>query len=200
MVFQHWRTWLATRGLLPRLLLPAPEQTPPLTEELEQLLLELEQVQQEAEKYSRLYAEAQGDLARMKGRLEQAREKYTRQGQQALLQELLPVFDGLWRAFQERPHDLAGHQWVKGVDLVARQLTVSLRKLGVLYAFGEAGQPFHPQWHEAVAVEIRADLQEGTIVRVHQQGYVLGESLMRPARVTVSALRKPAQLSSSPAT
>ena len=194
MSFEQWRKKFAASRLGSLLLLPAPDPG----EELAQALLELEQVRQdlelarqETEKYYRLYTEAQGDLRRMKERLAKARTEYIRQGQQTLLQELLPVFDDLWRAFQEQPGNLAGHPWVKGVDLVAKQLTASLEKIGVLYAYGEVGQPFHPQWYEAVAVAVRTDLQEGTIVEVHQQGYVLGKRLLRPARVTVSALRKP---------
>ncbi len=191
MIFEQWRAWLATRRIGSLLLLPAHEQTPSLEEELELAYQDLALQQQETEKYRGLYVEAQGDLRRIKQRLEQAQTEYTKQGQQALLQELLPVFDDLWRAFQEKPGDLTGHPWVTGVDLVAKQLTTSLEKLGVLYAYGEVGQPFNPRWYEAVAVAVRLDLQEGTIVEVHQQGYVLGKRVVRPARVTVSALKKP---------
>lgn len=194
MPFEQWRKKFAASRLGSLLQLPAPDPG----EELEQALLELEQVrqdlelaQQEAHKYLGLYAEAQGDLRRVKERSEQARAEYFRQGQQSILRELLPVFDDIWRASQERPADLAGHPWVTGMDLITRQLVTSLEKLGVFYAYGETGQPFDPRWYEAVAVEVRPDLPEGTILRVHQQGYVLGKRMLRPARVTVSALRKP---------
>ncbi len=199
MVFEQWRAWLATRRFGSLLLLPASEQTPSLEEELELTYQDLALAQQdlvlqqqETEKYRGLYVEAQGDLRRIKQRLEQAQTEYTKQGQQTLLKELLPVFDDLWRALQEKPGDLTGHPWVTGVDLVAKQLTTTLEKLDVMYAFGEVGQKFDPRWYEAVAVAVRPDLQEGTIVEVRQQGYVLGTRVLRPARVTVSALEKPA--------
>ncbi len=194
MSFEQWRKKFAASRLGSLLLLPAPDSG----EELEQVLQELEQVrqdlelaQQEAQKYLGLYTAAQGDLRRVKERAEQARAEYIRQGQQTILRELIPVFDDIWRASQERPADLAGHPWVTGMNLITRQLTTVLEKLGVFYAYGETGQPFNPQWYEAVAVEVRPDLAEGTILRVHQQGYVLGKRMLRPARVTVTALRKP---------
>jgi molecular chaperone GrpE len=196
MIFEHWREKFAASRFVSLLQLPAPAYAPDeeleqVQQELEQMRQDLELAQQQAEKYLDLYTEAQGDLTRVKERAEKARAEYIRQGQQSILRELLPVFDGIWRASQERPADLADHPWVTGMDLITRQLVTALEKLGVFYAYGETGQQFNPQWYEAVAVEVRPDLAEGTILRVHQQGYILGKRMMRPARVTVSALRKP---------
>ena len=120
-----------------------------------------------------------------------------------VVRDILPAIDDLERALAATKSTAHGRDQVealrRGVELVHRQLLEVLRKRGV-EPFEVIGHDFDPEWHEAVAVEVRTDLKEGTIVRVHQQGYVLGESVMRPARVTVSVLRKPAQLSSSPAT
>lgn len=198
MIPNVWREWLAKHHIGPQRLLSAREPALSPEEEIEQVLQELEQTRQAlsftqaaADRDYLLYADAQGDLIRMKQRLEGARAEYTRQGQQAVLRELLPVLDNLWRAFQERPGELADHPWVIGVDLVARQMIITLEALGVFSQYGEVGQPFVPQWYEAVDIAVRPDLQEGTIVEVHQPGYILGERVLRPARVTVSALKEP---------
>jgi molecular chaperone GrpE len=184
MPFLELRKKLAASRLGSLLLLPAPEPG----HELEQARRELEQARQDAQRYLGLYTEAQGDLRRVKGRAEQLRAEYIRQGQQTILRELLPIFDDIWRASQERPADLASHPWVAGMDLVTSRLVTALEKLDEFYTYGETGQLFNPQWYEAVAMEVRPDLEEGTIVRVHQPGYVLGQRMLRAARVTVSAL------------
>ena len=51
---------------------------------------------------------------------------------------------------------------------------------------GTPGEAFDPRWHEAITTEARTDVPEGTILRVAQPGYVLGERVIRPAQVSVA--------------
>jgi molecular chaperone GrpE len=60
-----------------------------------------------------------------------------------------------------------------------------LDQLGVRQ-IGTPGEAFDPRWHEAITTEARADVPEGTILRVAQPGYVLGERVIRPAQVSVA--------------
>jgi len=59
-----------------------------------------------------------------------------------------------------------------------------------------AGQPFDPEYHEAMATQPSADQPPGTVMAVVQKGYLLNGRLLRPARVLVSRAPEPA--SSSP--
>ena len=68
---------------------------------------------------------------------------------------------------------------------VAEQLTAVTGKLG-LVAFGEKGDPFDPNRHEAVAHQTSGDVTEPTCVEVMRRGYTLGERLLRPAMVAVA--------------
>ncbi|MEV6342156.1 nucleotide exchange factor GrpE [Actinoplanes sp. NPDC051851] len=96
----------------------------------------------------------------------------------AVLTALLPVLDDIDRA---REHgDLVGP-----FASVAEQLTAVTGKLG-LVAFGEKGDPFDPNRHEAVAHQTSADVTEPTCVEVMRRGYTLGERLLRPAMVAVA--------------
>jgi molecular chaperone GrpE len=52
-----------------------------------------------------------------------------------------------------------------------------------------AGQPFDPEWHEAVTVMPSAEVDENTVLEVLQKGFRLHDRLIRPAMVVVS--RKP---------
>ena len=89
-----------------------------------------------------------------------------------MLTALLPVLDDIDRA---REHgDLVGP-----FASVAESLTAVTGKLG-LTAFGEKGDPFDPNRHEAVAHQTSADVTEPTCVEVMRRGYTLGERLLRP--------------------
>jgi molecular chaperone GrpE len=96
----------------------------------------------------------------------------------AVLTALLPVLDDIDRA---REHgDLVGP-----FASVAESLTAVTGKLG-LTAFGEKGDRFDPNRHEAVAHQTSADVTEPTCVEVMRRGYTLGERLLRPALVAVA--------------
>ena len=96
----------------------------------------------------------------------------------SVLVQLLPVLDDIDRA---REHgDLVGP-----FASVAESLTAAAGKLG-LAAFGEKGDPFDPNRHEAVAHLTSADVKEPTCVEVMRRGYTLGERLLRPALVAVA--------------
>ncbi|WP_433299741.1 nucleotide exchange factor GrpE [Actinoplanes sp. CA-030573] len=96
----------------------------------------------------------------------------------AVLTALLPVLDDIDRA---REHgDLVGP-----FASVAESLTAVTGKLG-LTAFGEKGDPFDPNRHEAVAHQTSADVTEPTCIEVMRRGYTLGERLLRPALVAVA--------------
>ncbi|MCD0443621.1 nucleotide exchange factor GrpE [Glycomyces sp. A-F 0318] len=96
----------------------------------------------------------------------------------AVLQSLLPVLDDLDRA---RSHgDLNGP-----FGSVAEQLTGALHKHG-LEAFGEKGDPFDPQLHEAVAHMQMPDVDGPTCIDVMRSGYRLGDKLLRAALVAVA--------------
>ena len=95
-----------------------------------------------------------------------------------VLTALLPVLDDIDRA---REHgDLVGP-----FASVAESLTAVTGKLG-LTAFGEKGDPFDPNRHEAVAHQTSADVTEPTCVEVMRRGYTLGERLLRAALVAVA--------------
>jgi len=96
----------------------------------------------------------------------------------AVLTALLPVLDDIDRA---REHgDLVGP-----FASVAESLTAVTGKLG-LTAFGEKGDRFDPNRHEAVAHQTSADVTEPTCVEVMRRGYTLGERLLRAALVAVA--------------
>jgi molecular chaperone GrpE len=68
--------------------------------------------------------------------------------------------------------------------MIRHQLTQVLDQAGVKRIAAEAGQPFDPMYHEAVAVR-PGDVSEDTVVDVEQPGYLHDSVVLRPARVVV---------------
>jgi molecular chaperone GrpE len=73
-----------------------------------------------------------------------------------------------------------------GLKLVHAEVLAALARVGI-EAFSPAGETFDPTLHEAVAQTPIEGAATGTVVEVYQQGYRLGETVLRPARVLVAA-------------
>jgi molecular chaperone GrpE len=143
-----------------------------------------------------LLRRTQADFVNYRRRMSQEQAEGRIAAQIALLSRLLPVLDDLGRALGAVPPELATHPWVQGLLLVERRLTTQLDQLGVRQ-IGTPGEQFDPRWHEAITTEARADVPEGTILRVALPGYVMGERVIRPAQVSVAVT--PAPLRDAPA-
>jgi molecular chaperone GrpE len=101
-----------------------------------------------------------------------------------LVQGLLPVLDDLERALEAA----AEHEEAKledGVRLVHRELTELLRKEGLVEV--ETDGKFDPHLHEALLSQPAEGAEEGIVIQVLQKGYRLGDRVLRPARVVISA-------------
>lgn len=137
-----------------------------------------------------LLRRTQADFVNYRRRMSQEQAEGRIAAQIALLSRLLPVLDDLGRALGAVPPELATHPWVQGLLLVERRLTTLLDQLGVRQ-IGTPGERFDPRWHEAITTEARADVPEGTILRVALPGYVMGERVIRPAQVSVAVTPSP---------
>ena len=94
------------------------------------------------------------------------------------LTELLPILDDLDRAGQHG-------ELVGGFKAVADRITATCEKLG-LVKFGNPGEPFDPNIHEALTHNKSSDVTEPTATEVLQPGYKLKDKVLRPARVAVT--------------
>src|SRR5207237_9610876 len=97
--------------------------------------------------------------------------------------ELLPVLDDLSRAL-EAASDHEEAKLEEGVRLVHRSLETLLEREGL--AEIETDGKFDPHVHEALLTQ-PSELAEGDVLQVIQKGYSLGDRVLRPARVVVSA-------------
>jgi molecular chaperone GrpE len=127
------------------------------------------------------------DFENMKRRTEKEKAEYFRFALAEVLTEVLGVVDNFERAVAHRV-DATGEEFHAGIDMIARQLTDSLRKYGV-EEVPARDVPFDPNVHEAVVREESETAAPGTVLEVLQKGYLLNDRLLRPARVKVAAPR-----------
>jgi len=126
----------------------------------------------------------QAEYANYRKRVERDRVAVREQALASVIAELLPVLDDIGRA---REHE----QLTGGFKAVADALEATVAKLG-LTTFGEAGEAFDPNVHEALMHSYSADVSEPTCVQILQPGYKVGERILRPARVAVAEPTDPA--------
>ena len=96
--------------------------------------------------------------------------------------KLLPVYDNLERALNQETSDAA---YKKGVEMTMNELVKIFTSLGV-EIFGEAGDAFDPNLHNAVMHIDSEELAENTIAQVFQKGFKIGEKVVRFAMVQVA--------------
>lgn len=154
--------------------------------QLEALRAELGQAQAQAVEYLDGWQRARAEFANYKKRVEAEREDLRRTSTEALLLKILPVVDDFERAFQTLPQELADVAWADGMRMVLRKLQAILESHEVT-PIEAAGQPFDPQWHEAVFQEETNEHPDGYVIEEMQRGYRLGERVLRPAMVKVAS-------------
>ena len=96
--------------------------------------------------------------------------------------KLLPVYDNLERAFNQPTEDAA---YKKGVEMTMNELVKILNSLGV-EIFGNVGEEFNPELHNAVMHTEDPELSENVISMVFQKGFKIGEKVVRFAMVQVA--------------
>ena len=148
-------------------------------EELDPLALAERQRDDYLDQLRRLAAEFDNYKKRMAREHEELRERAA----ERLLRDLLPVFDDLGRALSA--FETAETEAIAdGVALVHRALWTLLEREGVA-ELDPTGDMFDPHRHEALLSQ-PADAPEGTVLEVIQKGFLLGDRVLRPARVVVA--------------
>lgn len=149
------------------------------TAELQQKIEALEkELADEKEKYLRLDAEYYNYRTRS---LKEKQDAYDNALTKAVT-EVLSVIDNFERALTA---ECADANFKKGVELIFRQYTAILEKLGVKEIEAE-GKPFDPNFHNAVSQITDENLGENTVAAVLQKGYIMGNKVIRHAMVTVA--------------
>jgi molecular chaperone GrpE len=159
-----------------------PESGEQLAAEVEALKRQLEEAQAQASEYKDSWLRSQADFQNYRKRLERDNELTYASMKGDIIRKVLPALDDLELALQNRPADDA---WTGGIELIVRKLQNMLETEGVKRIEAE-GAEFDPNFHEAISHEPNAEVASGHVIAVVQNGYMLGERVIRPARVRVA--------------
>jgi molecular chaperone GrpE len=165
-------------------------------EQVERDLEELSARAEKADEYLVLAQRTKADFENYRKRAAREASLAQDRGVARLAKELLPAIDNLNRAVQAAETFAAGSpeeaaaeaesQLASGIKLVHADVLAALARVGI-EPYSPAGEQFDPQFHEAVAQHPVEGHAAGTVIEVYQQGYRLGETVLRPARVLVAA-------------
>lgn len=147
---------------------------------------ELLQQQEEARKNHDNYLRALAEVENIKKRGIRDREEYLKYANVVLIKKLLPVIDDLHRAIEAARTSRDFESLNKGVEMTVRSLDELLKSEG-MQAIESVGQPFDPQYHQALTVEPSDEYPENTVIEQLQTGYILHDRVIRPSLVKVSS-------------
>ena len=146
----------------------------------------------------RLEAEAKGlldQLLRLKAEFENFRRRTDREkaelvrwGKAELLGRLLPLYDLLLTAhghLQEYQGDAKSRSLADGMEMIFKEFSRLFESEGVR-PIESAGQAYSPDRHEVLGAVETADAPEGAVVEELQRGYMLGDKVLRPAKVRIA--------------
>ncbi|KAK9983428.1 hypothetical protein SO802_032953 [Lithocarpus litseifolius] len=135
------------------------------------------------EKYIRLQADF--DNFRKRSEKERLTIRFDAQGE--VIESLLPMVDNFERAKQQLKLETEKEQKIDAsYQGIYKQFVEIMRNLRVAVV-ATVGKPFDPSLHEAIAREESQEFKEGVVIQEFRRGFLLGDRLLRPAMVKVSA-------------
>lgn len=147
-------------------------------EQVEKMELAVKQLESVKDQFTRLTAEYDN----YRKRTTKEKENVYADAKADTVKEFLGVLDNLERGLAQFDE---GDPHRQGMELICRQFLAVLEKLGVTRIEAQ-GQPFDPQKHDAVMHVEDENVGENTVVEVLQQGYQLGDKVLRFAMVKVA--------------
>ncbi|HEY58416.1 MAG TPA: nucleotide exchange factor GrpE [Anaerolineae bacterium] len=164
----------------------ASDEAEDLAARLSSLEQELEAVRAQAQEYLDGWTRERAAFANYKRRVEEERQRQQQQLLAEVVKEFLVVLDDLELALKNRPQEGEGAAWAEGIALIYNKLCARLEAKGVEQIAVEPGQPFDPQFHEAISHEPVDGHESGHIIEVVRPGYRVGDLVIRPALVRVA--------------
>ncbi|WP_407083121.1 nucleotide exchange factor GrpE [Paenibacillus aurantius] len=146
---------------------------------------ELEELRKQVEEHQQRFLRAQADFDNFRRRSRQEKEDFAKYASAKVIEQLLPIVDNFERALTSSKETKDFEALLKGLEMTARQLEQVLKNEG-LQAMETVGQPFNPDFHQAIMQVESEEHGEGIVVEEVQKGYVLKDKVLRPAMVKVS--------------
>ena len=150
----------------------------------------LEAVRAERDEYKDRFMRALADAENARKRADRDRREAENYGGSKLARDMLPVFDALKRALDAAGEEVraAAPALIEGVELTQRELLNVFKRHGIVAIIPKTGDKFDPQHHEAMFEAPVPGTVAGDIIQVMDEGFMLHDRLLRPAKVGVSSM------------
>lgn len=145
----------------------------------------IEGLKAELDKAKNDVARAYADTENMKKRLQKDADATRKYRFQQPAMEILPILDSMEMALKVQTEDEAIKNYVKGFEMIHKQLKGVLEKEGV-QEIDAADKPFDHNTMQALMQEKKEGVESGMVIEVLQKGYMLKDRILRPALVKVS--------------
>ncbi|MCY9592541.1 nucleotide exchange factor GrpE [Paenibacillus chitinolyticus] len=146
---------------------------------------ELDELRKAAEESQQRLLRAQADFDNFRRRTRQEKEEFAKYASLKLIEQMLPVIDNFDRALVSSRETQDFEALTKGIEMVYRQLDQVMTQEG-LTPIEAVGQPFNPEFHQAIMQVESDEHEEGIVVEEVQKGYMLKDKVIRPSMVKVS--------------
>lgn len=158
--------------------------TIPLKEYAEQLE-KLDDLQNELDQFSDGWQRERAEFANYRKRASRDEEMNRQTSRIGILRKYLDIHDDIDLAVKNMPGHIHDDAWSNGILLIQQKLANVLAGEGLEPITAEDGE-FDPNIHEAISLEENPDVKSGKIIETVQQGYRIGDRVVRPSRVRVA--------------
>ena len=153
----------------------------------------LEDARNKADEHWNQFLRLQAEMENLRKRSERDVSNAHKFALEKFSAELLPIKDSLEMgiAAATEGDGIDAEKILEGSELTLKMLGSAFSKFNVK-EISPLNDKFNPEYHEAISMQERADVEPNTVVTVIQKGYTLNERLIRPAMVVVSRAASPA--------
>lgn len=146
---------------------------------------EIEKLNQQISELQDKYLRKVAEFENYRKRKEREVEEFWRRANADLIRKLLPILDDIERSLESARRDENFEALVAGIEMIYKSFLKLLEAEGVKQ-ISAVGEEFNPEYHEALMQVEKEDVPPHTVVEEHQKGYLLGDLVLRPAKVIVS--------------
>ena len=163
------------------------EETAPLSQaDFDELKKALEEAKKKEQENYDGWIRERADFSNYKKRMDRDQELLRTKYKSDVLGKFVPVLDDLELAYQHRPEDGEAASWAEGIELIIRKFNSLLENEGLTKIDVKPGDKLDPNIHMAVSSEDSDEFGSEEIIEVLQNGYRMGDKIIRPAMVRVA--------------
>ncbi len=154
---------------------------------IKKLREKIKKLEQEKEEYLTGWQKERAESVNIQKRAEESKKSFAQYANEGLINDLIPTLDNFEMAMKNKEVWASLPEvWTKGVEYIYSQLVTTLESYG-LKKLNPIGQTFDPKNHEALEnIKTENKDDDHKVIEVVQSGYILGEKIIRPAKVKVA--------------